>query len=155
MRKQRTRQHIIEDLGFNHVERQILYAGHIIQRYTQNDYGYDGMVYTFKVNGEISTFTFHMQLKSSDQLKLSKKDESVSFDLSRRDLELWLKSTMALMLILYDAQSEVAYFTDLQAYFKEKRINISEMRKFVRIHIPVSNILTAKAIQQFIDNKIK
>lgn len=26
MRKQRTRQHQIEDLGFNHVERQILYA---------------------------------------------------------------------------------------------------------------------------------
>ena len=49
MRKQRTREHIIEDLGFNYVERQILYAGHIIQRFTQNDYGYDGIVYTFKL----------------------------------------------------------------------------------------------------------
>ncbi len=38
MRKQRTRQHIIEDLGFNYVERQILYAGFTVQRYTVNDY---------------------------------------------------------------------------------------------------------------------
>ena len=45
MRKQRTREHIIEDLGFNHVERQVLYAGYTVMRYSQsNDYGYDGLI---------------------------------------------------------------------------------------------------------------
>lgn len=33
MRKLRTRQHIIEDLGFNYIERQILKGGHIMHRY--------------------------------------------------------------------------------------------------------------------------
>ena len=52
MRKQRTRGHIIEDLGFNHVERQILYVGFTVHRYTHNDYGYDGLFHTFNERGE-------------------------------------------------------------------------------------------------------
>ena len=44
MRKLRTRQHTIEDLGFNHVERQILYAGFTVQRYLVNDYGIIGFM---------------------------------------------------------------------------------------------------------------
>jgi hypothetical protein len=34
MRKRRTRQHIIEDLGFNHIERNILLSGNILRRYS-------------------------------------------------------------------------------------------------------------------------
>jgi hypothetical protein len=45
MRKQRTREHIIADLGVNHVERQILYTGFTVNRYSQsNDYGHDGFL---------------------------------------------------------------------------------------------------------------
>jgi hypothetical protein len=50
MKKQRTRQHIIEDLGFNNVEKQVLLAGCIVQRYFA-DYGYDGEIQTFDKNG--------------------------------------------------------------------------------------------------------
>ncbi len=70
MRKQRTREHMIEDLGFNHVERQIL----------------------------------------------------------------------------YDAQKEVAYFEDLQVYFQKNRLNLGKGHKFVRIFIPMVNILTSHVI---------
>ena len=155
MRKQRTRQHLIEDLGFNHIERQILYAGHVIQRFTQNDYGYDGIVYTFKQTSEISTFTFHIQLKSTDQIKLTKSSKTISFDLSKRDLELWLFSTTELLLVLYDAQNENAYYVDLQAYFREKGIAFNNIRKFVRVNIPIDNAFTPQAINKFLHNKIK
>ena len=40
MRKLRTREHIIEDLGFNHVEKQILLTGYVLQR-NYIDYGYE------------------------------------------------------------------------------------------------------------------
>ena len=155
MRKQRTRQHLIEDLGFNHIERQILYAGHVIQRFTQNDYGYDGIVYTFKQTSEISTFTFHIQLKSTDQIKLTKSSKTISFDLSKRDLELWLFSTTELLLVLYDAQNENAYYVDLQAYFREKGIAFNNIRKFVHVNIPIDNAFTPQAINKFLHNKIK
>ena len=65
MRKQRTREHIIEDLGFNHVERQILYAGFTVHRYTHNDYGHDGFFTTFNEVGEIEPHLVQFQLKSN------------------------------------------------------------------------------------------
>ena len=40
MRKQRTRQHFIEDFGMNYIERQVLHAHCTLERY-RYDYGYD------------------------------------------------------------------------------------------------------------------
>ena len=71
MRKRRTRQHIIEDLGFNHVERHILLAGYILRRFSQNDYGYDGMIDTFNEEGEAQSLSFMFQLKSTDNIQQS------------------------------------------------------------------------------------
>ena len=131
MRKQRTRQHIIEDLGFNHVERQILYAGFTLQRYMVNDYGYDGLFHTFNELGEIERGMIHFQLKSTDSIQFSEKKNAFSFDLSQRDLELWLLNANKMLLILYDAQLEKAYFEDIQLYFRDNEIKVKEGRKFV------------------------
>ena len=117
MRKRRTRQHIIEDLGFNHVERQVLLAGYTLNRFNQNDYGYDGLITTFSETGEIENFHLVFQLKSTDFIQLSVINQSFVFDLSKRDLELWLYNPTPVLLILFDAQKEIAYYIDLQAYF--------------------------------------
>jgi Domain of unknown function (DUF4365) len=149
MRKQRTREHIIEDLGFNHVERQILYAGYTVLRYPQgNDYSYDGLIQTFNDKGEVQTFRMLFQLKSTDNIQISVNKKSVVFDLSVRDLEYWLSDTVKMLLILYDSKKEIAYFVDLQVYFKEKVIEIGENRKFVRVHIPTDNVVTAQSFQK-------
>jgi Domain of unknown function (DUF4365) len=150
MRKQRTRPHIIEDLGFNHVERQILYAGFTVHRYSSNnDYGYDGLFHTFNERGEYENGIVFFQLKSTDQIQLSQKKKAFVFDLSHRDLELWLADTMTMLLVLYDAQKEIAYYIDLQAYFNENQVEIDEKRKFIRVFIPKENIFTAFAAQSF------
>lgn len=152
MRKQRTREHVIEDLGFNHVERQILYAGFTVQRYTHNDYGYDGLIHTFNEFGEIESDGIYIQLKSTDRIRIFKKTNSIVFDLSKRDLELWLMSIISMLLIIYDAQSEKAFFIDLQSYFRKKSIESNKSRKFVRIHIPIENSFSAQSIQLFNKN---
>ena len=149
MRKQRTRAHIIEDLGFNHVERQILYAGFTVHRYSHNDYGYDGLFHTFNAQGEYENGIFFFQLKSTDQIQFSEKKKALVFDLSRRDLELWLVDTMTMLLILYDAQNEIAYYIDLQAYFRNNSIRMGKDRKFIRVYIANENIFTAFAAQSF------
>jgi hypothetical protein len=148
MRKQRTRQHIIEDLGFNHIERQILHAGFTVTRIVHNDYGYDAVVYTFNEQGEISSFIFHIQLKSTDRILLSNNKKTVCFDLSKQDLELWLSGSNKLFLALFDAKKEVAYYIDLQDYFKKEGIAFDKIKKFVRIHIPITHLLTPEAIKQ-------
>lgn len=148
MRKQRTRQHIIEDLGINHVERQILYAGYTFYRYAHNDYGYDGSYTTFNENGEIETMNFNLQLKSTDKIQTTKDGESFVFDISKRDLELWRNSAFPVLFILYDAQKEVAYYLDLQEYFRKDGIHFEKIRKFVRIKIPIEQIWHQQAIIQ-------
>ncbi len=145
MRKQRTRAHIIEDLGFNHVERQILYAGFTVYRITHNDYGYDGLITTFNELGELESGLIHFQLKSTDFIQQSK--NSYVFDLSERDLEAWLNESNMMLFVLYDAQSERAYFLDLQTYFNENGMKFMKKRKFVRIYIPLSNIFQASMMQ--------
>ena len=149
MRKQRTREHVIESLGFNYVERHILYAGYTVMRYSQgNDYGYDGLVQTYNAQGEMEAFRFHFQLKSTDDIQFLKSKNAFVFDLSVRDLELWLHDSVMMLLVLYNAQKETAYFVDLQTYFNENGIKIDKNRKFVRIYIPIDNIVSAQNFQK-------
>jgi Domain of unknown function (DUF4365) len=105
MRKRRTRGHIIEDLGFNHVERQVLLAGYTLQN-VRDDYGYDGYIQTFNENGEIEQSFILMQLKSTDNLQKSENGDKILFDLSVRDLELWLSGREVMVLIIYDVLNE-------------------------------------------------
>ena len=148
MRKQRTREHIIEDLGFNYVERQILNAGYTVNRYSNNnDYGHDGVFTTFNELGEIEPHLVLFQLKSTDSIQFSEKKKAFTFDLSKRDLELWLMGTNKMLLMIYDAQKEEAYFEDLQVYFKKNKLNFGKGLKFVRIFIPAKNVLTPLSVQ--------
>jgi Domain of unknown function (DUF4365) len=142
MRKLRTRQHIIEDLGLNHVQRQVLKAGFVVQRYGENDYSYDGLIHTFDSNGESDNGMILFQLKSTDNIKFDKSKKVAKFDLSKRDLELWLLSKVTVLLILYDAQAEIAYYLDLQKYFTVNRILLKDVIKYVRVNIPTDNVVT-------------
>jgi Domain of unknown function (DUF4365) len=147
MRKIRTRQHIIEDLGFNHVEKQILVTGYVMNRTYQNDYGYDGTINTFNERGEAENLYVFFQLKSTDNIQKSDKKSSFVFDLSKRDLELWLYNSNPVILLLYDAQEDVAYYADLQAYFEKNKEVLKKVRKFVRVYIPQNTIFNTTAVQ--------
>lgn len=145
-RKLRTRQHIIEDLSFNHAEKQILTAGFTMYRITNNDYGYDGYIQLFKPSGEIDSYLVHFQLKSTDHIRYSKSKEAVVFDLSIRDLELWLSDGRKMLLILYDAQNDVAYYIDLQNYFKINRDVLNNIHKFVCVYLPEQQVFNQQSV---------
>ena len=148
MKKRRTRQHIIEGSGLNHIERQIVLSGNVLRRFLDNDYGYDGMIETFNELGETQNQAFMIQLKSTDNIQLSPHKQGFIVDLSKRDLELWLKASYPVLLMLYDAQKEVAYFTDLQTYFNENRILLKNVVKFVRIFLTPQSVFNTTAIQE-------
>ena len=82
MRKRRTRQHFIEDLGFNYVEKQALLGRCTIQRIT-HDYGLDAEMHTYEENGEVEVGGIHIQIKSTDKIKLLKTRKEFAFDLSK------------------------------------------------------------------------
>jgi Domain of unknown function (DUF4365) len=146
MRKLRTRQHIIEDLGLNHVERQVLKTGYVIQR-SVVDYGLDGEILTFNEMGEIEFAYFKFQLKSTDVIKSNTKEGVIKFDLSQRDIESWLLAPTIVLLLVYDAQLEIAYYLDLQSYFQENRTQLKNIRKYIRVNIPINHIFTPEAMR--------
>lgn len=150
MRKLRTRKHIIEDLGFNHIERQILKAGFTVTPYHHNDYGLDGQFRTFNERGEVENNTIEFQLKSTDKIKHV--GQMIKFDLSKRDLELWLLNNSILLVLIYDAQKEIAYFLDIQAYFHQNRLQLREVDKFIRVDIAIENIFTPESVLLFRKN---
>ena len=152
MRKQRTRQHFIEDFGMNYIEFHVLSAGCTLERY-RYDYGYDAFVTTYNENGEYENGHIEIQLKSTDNLKYSAVRKAILFDLAQRDLELWLNSDFPFIFIVYDALEKVAYWIDLQDYFKINRTELKKINKFVRIYIPNENIFTDDTVQKF--RKIK
>jgi hypothetical protein len=148
MKKQRTRQHFIEDLGINHIERQVLYSNCTLQRYLY-DYGYDAFINTYNENGEYENGIIQIQLKSTDNLKFSVPKQEIAFDLSKRDLELWLYSNDPVVLVVYDAVNEISYWLDLVDYFKKNQNSLKKVNKFVRIYIPIDNVFTHKTVQIF------
>ena len=144
--KLRTRQHIIEDLGFNHIEKQVLLAGFTMQRTFVHDYGFDGSIQTFKETGEIAVESAEFQLKSTDGIQFLASKKAFVFDLSLRDLKTWLRTTTPTLLILYDAQKEIAYFLDLQDYFKKNAETLRKVKKYVRVYLPPDQIFNQQVV---------
>ena len=94
-----------------------------------------------------------IQLKSTDHLKYSVAKKAILFDLDQRDLELWLNSNITFIFIVYDALKKVAYWIDLEDYFKINRAKLKKVNKFFRIYIPDENVFTDATVQKF--RKIK
>lgn len=152
--KRRTREHIIADLSANHFERHALLLGHSVERIV-HDYGVDLILYTYDRNGEIENGGIPVQLKATDRIRRSKRQKVMRHPVSRADLKLWLKEPLPVILVLYDARKDVAYWQYVQAYFESKvgrRIN-STAQKSVTVHLPITNVLDKGAIQKFVGFK--
>lgn len=145
-KKTRTRDHIIEDLSLNYVERFVLKEGHIVDK-PEHDYGYDYVMTCFSDTGEIENGTVFMQLKATDHLKRSKDNKFVLFTVSNSDLRLWTTEPNPVIFIVYDALKQTAYWLYVQAHLKVSR------SKTQRIYIPVKNKINSKAIRKFVSYK--
>jgi hypothetical protein len=75
--KTRTREHVIADLGINHVERQLLLCGCTVQR-LHPDYGYDLSMTSFNAQGEIEPGIIYFQVKATDNLPLLADGKTIS-----------------------------------------------------------------------------
>jgi hypothetical protein len=79
-----------------------------------------------------------------------KDQATIPFSLQGADLELWLQEPMPCILILYEAQTERAYWLYLQAYFEAwEGFNIAGMGKTITVHFSKSNIVNEEAIKTF------
>jgi hypothetical protein len=116
VRKRRTRQHIIADLGINYVERKALLAGFAVDR-VQMDYGIDFYFYTFDDAGGAETGHLLVQVKATDHVTLLSDQQTIAIRVERADVDRWTGELLPVVLVLYDAQADVAYWLYVQSYF--------------------------------------
>ncbi len=144
--KTRTREHVIADLGLNHVERHVLLCGFTLQR-IHSDYGYDYVMWTNNPQGEIESGITYFQIKATDQLPLLKDGKTVSWPVSRRDLRLWLNEANPVVLIVYDGTADRAYWLYVQAYFAQRSTTeLFSAGETVNVHISVKNRVSRRSI---------
>ncbi|MBL8797961.1 MAG: DUF4365 domain-containing protein [Planctomycetia bacterium] len=148
-RKRRTREHIIADLSVNYVERFALKCGYAVER-VWHDYGLDLMVFTYTKRGEAENGHFWVQLKATDRLRLRKDRQAVVLRVQRSHLLHWLKESFPIMLIVYDARLESAYWLYVQRDVGRGRVfGLNRTENTITLHVPVANTLDEVAMRQF------
>lgn len=149
MRKRRTRSHIIADLSANHVERYALLCGHTVER-PVHDYGVDLLLYTYSAEGEFQNELIKIQLKATDNLPLLKDGQTIAFPVLRSDLDYWLEEWLPVILIVYDAVADTAYWLYIQAYIqRQQSFDLSLIGETVTLYIDRANVVNEDAIRRF------
>lgn len=147
-RKIRTRGHVIADLSANHVERHALLCGFSVERIV-HDYGIDLTLLTYARNGEVENGQVLLQLKATDKLNVRAGQQSISFLVARADLALWLDEPMPVILVVYDARADVAYWLYVQADFEQRGVDLGMLGNKVTVRLPTANVLNQEAMYQF------
>jgi uncharacterized protein DUF4365 len=148
-RKCRTREHILADLSVHHLEGHVLRCGWVVERMT-HDYGIDFQLVTFNRAGEIQEGKVLLQLKASNRLRVRPGQSTLAFRIDRRDLALWLRQLLPVVLIVYDGRKDVAYWLYVQSYFRRlPGFNLFAAGQTVTVHVPTGNVVTPVAVRRF------
>lgn len=150
-RKRRTRQHIIADMSACHFEWRALQCGYSVER-VLHDYGVDLVLYSYGPSGEIENESVSVQLKATDSPSFSDDGVSVLVRLDNRDLNAWSANLMPVILLLYNAVEDEAYWIHVQDYVRRNSVRIA-VAGTTTVRIPLTDRLDVVAIREFAERK--
>jgi hypothetical protein len=140
---------VIADLSVNHVERFVLRCGWTVQR-TAHDYGVDLLMETYSTAGEPENGRVLFQLKATDKLKVRDKGQAVAVRLEWRDVQAWRTELMPVILVLYDAREDQAYWLHVQPYFTvPRRRPRRRTEATTTVYLPRDHVVNEAAVQRF------
>jgi hypothetical protein len=146
-RKRRTREHVLADLSANFVEKQALLCWFTVER-VRLDYGIDLVMQTFSRHGEVESGRLFFQLKATDRLKHTANGSAVKCRIERADLLHWLEEAFPVVLVLYDAKADTAYWVYIQQHFGSLAGFAPEhCGERITVAIPRSNVLDRRAMR--------
>jgi uncharacterized protein DUF4365 len=91
-----------------------------------------------------------MQVKANDKLRIDSRRATFAFRIERSHLVSWLMQPMPMILVVYDAVNEKAYWLYIQKSFgKATGFNLFAAGKTVTVQIPTANLLDPAAVRQF------
>jgi hypothetical protein len=148
-KKRRTREHVVADLSINHVERQALLAGFAVQRIVR-DYGIDLFIATYGTSGEVENGEIRIQLKATDAPQLIRGGQFIAVRVDQRDFRHWLMEPMPVILAIYDAARDEAYWLYVQEHFESGRPGrFDRAGAKMTVHVSRANIVTPAALRRF------
>jgi hypothetical protein len=148
-RKRRTREHVIADLGVHHVEGHVLRCGYTMQSMAP-DYGLDLAIRTFSSRGDLENGLIWVQVKSTDHPRRPRGHAALAVRIERRDLLSWVGERNPVMLVVYDATTDTAYWLHVQAEFGGGKLFALKQRgSTITVHVPLGQVLNEVAIRQF------
>ncbi len=149
LRKRRTREHVIADLSVNFVERQVLLAGHTVER-VLHDYGVDLLLSTYAEDGMPETGLVYFQIKATDRPRMVANGGFVACRIERAHLRAWLVQPFPVILIVYDAPKDRAYWTYIQESFGGvRRFRSATGSATLTVRLPVGQALNVSSIEEF------
>jgi hypothetical protein len=128
-RKRRTREHVIADLSANYVERHALLCGYSVERRV-HDYGIDLTILTYDEEGNVEPGEVLIQLKATDRMKWVARGQMVACRVERADLRAWLREPWPVILVVYEAATDRAFWLYVQEHFQQRpRFNPDRARR--------------------------
>ena len=144
-RKRRTREHIIEDLSENYLERLVLNSGHLLRR-PSRDYGVDVTMFHFADSGELENGEVRFQLKATDHLNLVADGKFATVRVKTGDIQYWSMELYPFILVLYDSIGKRAFWIEIEDLLSQS-LNLDQSTETIRI--PISNQLSMQTIETF------
>ena len=151
-RKRRTREHVLADLSANHIERYALQCGFAVEELRQ-DYGLDLAIFTFDEQGYLESGVIWLQLKATDHVKTTRDGSVVLVRVDRRDILAWIAERNPVILVLYDAKLDRAFWLSIHSYFGNEQAFAKLRGKTITIPIPATNLINEKAMRDFVREK--
>jgi hypothetical protein len=147
--KQRTREHVVADLAYNHIERRVLRCGYTMHRIV-HDYGLDATIRTFSGDGVLENGAIWVQLKATDAVRRLKQSPTFAVRIQRRDVLSWLGELYPVILVLYDATRDQAHWLHVQAELGGGRVfAVAHEGATVTLHVERDKLVTEGAVQQW------
>jgi Domain of unknown function (DUF4365) len=114
-----------------------------------NDYGLDEIVRTYSRRGAVERGLIWLQIKATDHPQKLKEPAVVAVRVQRRDLIHWLGEQYPVILAIYDAGLDKAYWLHVQKNFERGKIFELAKAATVTVHGPLAQIVNQRAIGQF------
>ena len=148
-RKTRTREHVIASQSVAHVEKFIFGRGYTAERVV-HDYGYDLNLYTYDANGGVENGNIWIQLKATDNLTVLRDGRTISLAVDWADAAFWQNEIMPVILIVYDALRDEAYWLYVQETIENSPpLQRAKRGSKVRLHLSKDNVVSEEAIERF------
>jgi hypothetical protein len=130
------------------MEGHVLRCGYTVEQ-IRHDYGLDVAIHTFDALGQTENGDIRCQVKATDRLPVLTGQEIMAWRVEAADLRHWLNEPTPVILVIYDAPGDRAFWLNVQDYFERRRAELENMGRTVTLHIPIANLLNEGAVQEF------